>query len=248
MIPLLNLGNLSNNANNTNDTNNNNDSHPKVPSLSLGLGQNSGKRVEFTDPPAPRRSPKLPLNISGQKGTETNKNEGSQVSGLNLSLNLLHLPPASSKTEHHKVFVCLPYTRFYSSQNSLLNQPEYDDFNRFQNHLPQIFGEGSTITQLSKAIPSYIINKSGPTLSDIDSAFQNKENLPFLIENCDSETLQLIRQCDQEISEIQELTNQKSKLEAEIAEIQAKIESNKKEIQQIQETTAFEQKFIASND
>jgi hypothetical protein len=168
--------------------------------------------------------------------SENSANSAQMGRGLGLGLlNLTNLPPAAAKSEKHNVFICAPFAEFETEI----------EFPNFQKNLESTFGPGTSIFELTKNPPQWIVEGSPdatestiPSLDVIDAAYQDVEHLPFLIDQVESEGARLGIQLEQEVAEIEGLRNEREQLRIEIAVLNEKVQAVRAESVRFAEAAA----------
>ncbi|KAH0792293.1 hypothetical protein GPJ56_003819 [Histomonas meleagridis] len=142
--------------------------------------------------------------------------------GDQAELDLAQISTETNKRERHDVLLCIPYYVFSTKS-------ELESFTKL---IPCKFGEGSEITQVSNfPIDTYVIEgapNSGaprtiPSLQNIDAAYQNIENIPFLIDQTTKECTLLTSHIEQTLERIEDLRNEREKQKIENALLKERI-------------------------
>jgi len=147
---------------------------------------------------------------------------------LNLpnSLKLENVFPKVEPLSSKMVYICLPF----STEMSI---------SEFKGRYPDIqtsFGKGARVVQISQNPEKLVLigdqnaDSPIPSLQMLDSAYQNISNLPFLIDQCQQESISLEKLIENSIVENESLQNHKEKLISENASLQEELRSIESDI------------------
>ena len=153
------------------------------------------------------------LNLSNIGGN------GFGVGGL--GLNLSSIPAGNAKEENHFVFLCSPF-------KTDVSQEKLDEIKQ---NVEDEFGRGTKIFQLTKTPEQWIIQPQEntanviPSLAVIDSAYQDLQHIPCLMDDCCYQQTVLTKEIDNKVAENEKLVEEKHKLQIENAVLAERIRS-----------------------
>lgn len=213
VIPSLNLGGSAPNPG------------PAIPSLNLGGGSTT------TVPGIPSlnlsAAPAIPsLNLSAAPAIPSLNLGRQRAPGApSLGLNLSNLPPASSKNEKHKIIICLPLSTFTDSS----------ELQNLRDQITDTFEPEASLSQLTNFPERWIVESGNseetaiPTIQMVDSALQEVDSIPLLIDQSNDTYAKLSDEIERNISEIEVLKAKKESLKVQNAVLQEKIKTAQEE-------------------
>ena len=160
------------------------------------------------------------LNLSNVGGN------GFGVGGL--GLNLAGIPSGKAKEESHFVYLCSPF-------KSSLSQEQFD---QIKDNVEDEFGEGTKIFQITKIPEQWVIQPPEnapnviPSLAVIDSAYQDLQHIPNLLDDCCYQQTVLTKEIDNKVAENEKLLEEKHKLQIENAVLAERIRALEEQLRQ----------------